>query len=202
MFGNAKSDKLKPVHFRVFAPSDLDACVELYRSNEGSFIPPRGITEFAASLSDGTSLHLIGELEGQIIATGAVLIGPEPRSATLCWGLVRADRHRQGLGTTLLAARMAMMDVPADGMWVQLFAVSSSYTFYERCGFSLAGVHEDEHGERIGVMRLALWPKQAQQIRNRLAVAGVRLPTDYQIPEVRFLPLDEADPASVQEGRG
>ena len=198
MFGSEKNGRLKPVSFRPYLPSDSEAWTGLYRSNEGCFIPAGRFDKYKASLEEGTSLHLVGELDGRIVVAGALLTGPEPRTATLGFGLVDADHHRQGLGTTLLLARLALLPVPTDGMWVQLYAIASSYTFYERFGFSLVGVFEDETATRLGLMQLALWPKQAQRIKDSLFTAGVRLPTDYQIPEVKFLPLTEAEEAQLQ----
>ena len=75
--------KLTPCHLREYQPDDLEACLEIYRSNEPDLLPASGRAAFEQFLSMGTSYFLVIEHDGDLIACGGLELIGDSDTATL-----------------------------------------------------------------------------------------------------------------------
>ena len=144
--------KLAACHIREYQPEDLEACIEVYRSNEPDFLAPEGLENFIEFLKLGTSYYLVIEHDGDVIGCGGLELVGDSDSSTLVYGMVHREYHRRGFGTTLLAARIALLEVedrPID-LWMR--TSTASMPFYGRFGFAY-------HADRSGRARdhASLW---------------------------------------------
>jgi N-acetylglutamate synthase-like GNAT family acetyltransferase len=144
--------KLAACHIREHQPEDLEACIEVYRSNEPDFLAPEGLENFIEFLKLGTSYYLVIEHDGDVIGCGGLELVGDSDSSTLVYGMVHREYHRRGFGTTLLAARIALLEVedrPID-LWMR--TSTASMPFYGRFGFAY-------HADRSGRARdhASLW---------------------------------------------
>jgi len=128
--------KLAACRIREYQPDDLDACLEVYRSNTPDFLSPAGLDNFTEFLQLGTSYYLVIEQDGDIIGCGGLELVGDSDAATLVYGMIHGEYHRRGFGTTLLAARIALLEVedrPVD-LWARMS--TSSMPFYGQYGFA------------------------------------------------------------------
>lgn len=124
----------------------------MFEANTPAFFDPSERAEFAGFLHDpGAYLVLT---DGRVVV-GCGGIAPCGTTATLTWGMVARDRHRQGLGLQLLQARVDL--ARAAGMTALSCETSQhSRGFYERQGFRVTSFTPDGFGpglDRIAMVR-------------------------------------------------
>lgn len=123
---------------RRLQESDVEVCETIYRLNEPGRFPAGYFQKFADWLRNGNSLILVAEQDGDVRAFGGV--NAQDRDgryvAYLSFGMVHPAHHRQGFGTVLLLARLAMLKTTKEFSYAVLTTVGGSETFYERFGFS------------------------------------------------------------------
>lgn len=163
--------KLVRCRIREFHAADLEACLDIHRSNEPDYLEPGGIHGFVEFLARGTSYYLVIEHDGKIIACGGLELAGDADHATLLHGMVHRNYHGQGFGTTLLAARLSLLDYEGDGfvsVWVH--AGLASVPFYGRFGFRLHSVTPNPVGpeRELGVLWLNVTPDEIAAIRAAL----------------------------------
>jgi GNAT superfamily N-acetyltransferase len=155
---------------RPYTPADHGACVELLRTNVPDFALPHEVAEYAEWLARATARgevrYAVTERDGALLACGGLARAETAPVATLCWGLVRRDRHGEGLGTALLRERLRWA---AEDDGVELVAMDTSprtVGFFARFGFRVVATAPDGYGP--GLDRLDLELRLDGSIRARL----------------------------------
>jgi GrpB-like predicted nucleotidyltransferase (UPF0157 family) len=82
--------------------ADREVCLALFDSNTPTFFDMKEKNEFATFLDDQRKRYFVIEESSNVVACGG-WGSRGPRIALLCWGMVRRDHHRRGIGTLLLA---------------------------------------------------------------------------------------------------
>lgn len=162
---------------REYTPEDRDACLAVYLSNEGEYFPEGAAERFADFLEHGTSYMLVVEHEGVIAGCGGLELSGDGPWATLWHGMVHRDRRGLGLGTTLLAARLSLLETEGHPVQVRARAGTSAAPFYGRFGFDLAQVvqHYYATGVHAGILVLNVTPQDVELVRQALASRGVAI---------------------------
>jgi len=164
------------VTLRPYEPTDRDACLAVLRSNLPEYAAPHEVEDFARFLDRFTAwdvVYEVGSRDGEVVACGGFARDAAKGEATFCWGLVRRDLHRQGIGTRLTLTRLARL-VDHEGVeGVRLDTSQRTAAFFARFGFRddkvtpdgyTAGLHRhdmsmllDESTRRAQRQRLAAW---------------------------------------------
>jgi N-acetylglutamate synthase-like GNAT family acetyltransferase len=154
--------KASPCHFREYEPSDREACLAIFHSNEPDFVKPEYLPAFEMLLDQGTSYLLVLEHEGRIVGCGALELRGEGDIATLLFGMIHRDQVGRGFGSSLLAMRLALLAPEGDTMAVSLETGAAAAAFFGSYGFELVSV--GQHGKnreteigRLGLAIPALW---------------------------------------------
>ena len=90
---------------REYQPTDLDSCLDIYRSNVAEFLP-ESIDLLERHLSEPFSYFLVVESSTSVLACGGIDIQADSNSAGLTFGMVRREFHRIGIGSLLTLARL------------------------------------------------------------------------------------------------
>jgi N-acetylglutamate synthase-like GNAT family acetyltransferase len=169
--------KLVRCRIREFHEDDLEACLDIHRSNEPDYLEPGGIHGFVEFLARGTSYYLVIEHEGKIIACGGLELAGDSGHATLLHGMVHRKHHGQGFGTTLLAARLSLLEHEDDLVPVWVHAGLTSVPFYGRFGFSLHSITPNPVGpeRELGIFWLNVSPEEIEAIRAALNQRGIQI---------------------------
>lgn len=135
---------------RGYESRDLDACLALINSNTPKYFANEESDEFADDLTRRDGLpeskrwpFFVLETQGNIRACGGFAIQNDG-VATLVWGMVAANEHRQGLGTALLNYRLQLLRTRA--VRVELDTTPQSFNFYQRFGFQAYKHIKDGYG--------------------------------------------------------
>ncbi|MDJ0910636.1 MAG: GNAT family N-acetyltransferase [Woeseiaceae bacterium] len=140
--------RMPAVTIRPLRDEDIPACHAIYKANEEGRFPDNYFEKFEADLKSDGYLWLVVEDAGELVAVGGVCLH-EYKSGTfgfLAFGMVSPDRHRQGIGSALLLARLAALSAPEGILGVGMTATPATVEFYKSYGFKYAGRSPEEDG--------------------------------------------------------
>lgn len=131
-----------------FQPADRDACLAAFDSNTPQYYHPNEREMFAAFIDSGhylpPRLHRLGAPAGHlyVVTRGVELVACggwylDGALANLSFGTVHRSRHRQGIGTFLLEARLKAIRIDSLAAIVRIRTTPSVQGFYERALFEV-----------------------------------------------------------------
>ena len=171
----ALTRRLVPCTVRDYTPADHDACVAVYQSNTGVAYTEGVLEECLRFLDEGTSYQLVLEREGRVVGCGGLELRGEGPYAHLIFGCIHRDFQRRGLGSTLLAARLSLIEHAGESYALQLEAGADVAPFFAQAGFVVAQVRVNRFGpgQDAGMLVLQIEPAEIDALRRDLAAAGV-----------------------------
>ncbi len=133
---------------RPFTVSDEAACLAIFDSNCPEFLDPSERADYEEFLvSHATSKsYMVIEQSGDIVAGGGIAFYPDDNTGWFCWGLVKRDRHNQGLGRQLTRARIDLALGREGIIRLELDTSQKTKAFYESFGFVTKQVTENGYG--------------------------------------------------------
>jgi ribosomal protein S18 acetylase RimI-like enzyme len=148
---------------RAYREDDHAACVALFQSNVPEYFAAVEIDDFLQTLQQVDRYWVI-ELAGEgIVACGGYDgVDDEPGVAALCWGMVRRDLHRRGLGDFLVRERLRRIDADEDFNAVVIETTRFSCDFYARYGFVVTREQADGFApgyDLVEMRRPVPWPR-------------------------------------------
>lgn len=161
----------RDVRFRIYKPSDEDACLEIYRSLEDGF-PPNGTDDFLGSLRNPDNAFVVAVREGTVVGMGGISLNGEG-TATLIYGLVSPAHQGSGIGTALALLRLCSL--PSDDFSVIIYTLEKPKSFYRRLDFRVAFEWDDEHGQKHPAAMLDLAGFRRDFVLDILRTRGVML---------------------------
>ena len=171
---------------REFRSTDREGCLRIYRDNEPGRFPSGVVPYFENFLARNDYLKLVCCKDEEPIAVGGigVINGLLSLQAWLVFGLVAPSYQRQGVGTTLLLARLAALPTPGKPIRLLLSNVPGSGGFFARFGFALQGqMTVPAHGQRIDVCSAMLDAVGWNTCRRLVGDLGMELGT-LRVPEI------------------
>ena len=121
---------------RDYLPADRAACLAVFDSNVGGSFLMSERADFEKFLDTLPGPYLVVEENDVIIACGGYAPNIDaPDTADLCWGMVRLDLQRTGIGKLLVDARLNRIRAKAAFSSVFLKTSHETSRFYERFGF-------------------------------------------------------------------
>ncbi len=166
--------RLVPCTIRDYTPEDREACLEVYHSNVPDPCPEAILPLCARFLDEGTSYLLVVEHEGRVAGCGGLELRGEGPFAHLFFGFLHKDWQGRGLGTTLLAARLSLIEHEGQDITVHLEAGTEAAGFFGRFGFKLGAVKANVlgPGRDVGHLVLQITPGEIDELGRRLAASG------------------------------
>lgn len=156
---------MRGVALRPWTLADLEGCLALARSNVPDFILPHEVAEYGAWLlrscgpdadrGDACAYFVLEDGAASLAACGGIAFAEGAPVATLCWGLVRRDLHRRGIGTRMIVERLAL--ARARGVEVvAMDTIPASVGFFQRQGFVEVARTRDGYGPGLDRIDLEL----------------------------------------------
>ena len=141
---------------RPYKSTDLEAVVEIFRSNIPKYFGPDEETGLRRFLMDtrGES-YFVGELDDEIIGAGGIASN-EDGTVSLCWGMLRADYIGKGFGRELTEFRLQMVREKFGPSPVVTSTSQHTKGFYEKFGFRVTEHTPDGFGPGIDTCKMRL----------------------------------------------
>ena len=160
------------VRIRPYTPKDEAACLEVFRSNLGKFFAEGEEADFTAHLR-GHHPYLVLEEGPQIVGCGGYALEPDG-SASLCWGMVRRDRHGSGLGMRLLLERLNRIIQLPEVRAIRLDTSQHTCGFFEKLGFVTESVTPSGYGPGLDRYDMSLSLDEVARRRIQTAYQEVQ----------------------------
>jgi len=144
------------MNFRAYSDKDLEAVIEIFRSNIPKYFGPgeeTGLREFLSG--ERGEDYFVGEVGGEAVGCGGIAQN-EDGTVSLCWGMIRSDHLGTGLGRRLTEFRIQRS---REKYGMQPLVISTSQHtqgFYEKFGFHLTEHVPDGFGPGIDICRMRL----------------------------------------------
>lgn len=142
---------------RFYERADFAACQQIFDSNVPTFFAEEERAEFFEFLTHPPGPYLVFEEKGMIVACGG---WANSRTTTneviLCWGMVRHDRHRGGIGASLMEARLTAIFENNSSAIVSLNTSQHSANFFARFGFQTVHMQKDGYAAGIDLVEMKL----------------------------------------------
>lgn len=132
---------------RAYSPADRQSCLRVFASNIPDSFLESERADYAAFLDELPGPYfVVQDDDGEVVACGGFAVDPGTRQADLCWGMVRRDLHRRGIGDLLLRERLSRITSHVDVDAVRLDTTQFTHAYYERVGFQVQRVTPDGYG--------------------------------------------------------
>lgn len=121
--------------FRLFEKSDLDAVVEIFRSNIPRYFTQgeeQGLRDFLND--DRGSDYFVLEHNNEVVGAGGIALNDDD-TVSLCWGMVRADLIGTGLGKMLTEFRIEKARERFGNLPLAISTSQHTEGFYKKLGF-------------------------------------------------------------------
>ncbi|TWI06168.1 acetyltransferase (GNAT) family protein [Luteimonas cucumeris] len=130
-------DEALAVNFQPWRPADRDAGLALFDSNVPKYFAEQERQDFLdhVDVLPGPYFLLMDAGDSPVGCGGYAREKDRPGSAALCWGMIRGDRHGQGLGDALLRFRLDQIAVDPAFHEVRIETSQFSRGFFARYGF-------------------------------------------------------------------
>jgi GNAT superfamily N-acetyltransferase len=140
---------------RAYEPADRAAALACFRSNVPKYFTAQEEDWFVSALDEPDGPNFVVVCDGQVVGFGGYEVSDTYNHAVLVFGQIHADLHRRGLGSQLLAHRIAHLRQHArPTKYLIIDTTLQAAPFYVRQGFEI--VAHWRQGFRDGVDKVDL----------------------------------------------
>lgn len=159
---------MNPPVARAYRQDDHAACVALFQSNVPEYFAAVELGDFLQTLREVDRYWVIEQAGEGIVACGGYdAVDDQAGVAALCWGMVRRDLHRRGLGDFLVGERLRRIDADGGFNAVVIETTRFSCDFYARYGFEVTREQADGFApgyDLVEMRRPVPWPQGARDV--------------------------------------
>lgn len=146
------------MNIRPYQPSDLDAVVAIFRSNIPKYFGPEEEPGLYSFMNDRLEDYYVVEVDDEIVGCGGIALNTDidPKTVSLCWGMVREDHLGTGLGKVLTEFRIKLAQEKYPGIALTIGTSQHTEGFYRKFGFVTVEHTPDGYGPGIDMCRMRL----------------------------------------------
>ena len=133
-----------------YSVCDFDNCVNIFKSNIPEYFAKNELSEFKDYLNNiskttngWTDSFFILELDKKLVGCAGIGLNKSKKIASLSWGMVDINYHRNGFGTLLTNYRLNLLKSVNLNLEISLDTSQYSYLFYEKFGFKIVDIEND-----------------------------------------------------------
>jgi len=119
------------------------ACIEILKSNLGKYFAKEEVADFILFLQNNTSnnQYFVGLLNDEIVSCGGW--EEQANGCYLRWGMVSREKHKEGLGSSLLKFRLAQIAEQHGSVDIYINTSGQAHKFYEHFKFETISTQKD-----------------------------------------------------------
>lgn len=142
---------------RPYLNTDRTACLQIFKGNCPQYFDLAELTGFERWLTgqDQNKLayqhtevekYFVIEAEKQVVGCGGYYLAAASPTASMTWGMIHADFHKQGLGQQLFQYRLEELHAAYLNHEIALDTSQHTFRFFERFGFEVTSIKPNGYG--------------------------------------------------------
>lgn len=140
---------------RQYRESDIDAVVEIFRSNIPKYFGPSEEPELREFLAAFGELYSVIEVDGNVVGAGGIGLNDDD-TVSLCWGMVHREHLGTGVGKILTQYRIERSREVFGDMPIVTSTSQLTEGFYERFGLKTFERNKDAFGPGLDECKMRL----------------------------------------------
>ena len=157
------------MNIRPYRKQDQKACLEIFDSNCPTFFDPserllfnNWLTNIGQDIPPRENMnpyyYYVAEERGELIAAFGFYGLKNTNEARLSWGMVRRDRHGEGIGTAIFQYRFNAVKKTMPNHQLKLDTSQLTFQFYNRMGFEVLLTEKDGYGKGLDRIEMVFKP--------------------------------------------
>lgn len=138
---------------RPYVASELEAVVEVFRSNIPKYFVASEEQELREFLAECAENYYVIELEGEIVGSGGIALNDDD-TVSLCWGMVHERHLGTGLGKLLANYRIERSRAVFGDRAIVTSTSQHTEGFYDKFGFVTIEHTPDGFGPGIDICKM------------------------------------------------
>ncbi|ASZ11841.1 GNAT family N-acetyltransferase [Chitinophaga pendula] len=142
---------------RPYNANDKQACITVFKSNMPKYFGTAELPDFDKFLDDylsrntapETEQYYVISLDDTVIGCGGYHIDRHKMEASLTWGMVDQQYHKQGIGKRLFVYRVMAIQEVCPACRIRLDTSQHVFPFFEKLGFVITGITTDGYGQGL-----------------------------------------------------
>jgi len=152
---------------RRYTLADRTTCVAILESNTPRFFAHRDREDFLSFLDAPAGIYsVLEDNNSAIIGCGGIATRNKGQEGILTWGMIHADRHRQGWGKLLALTRLRQLSGIPSVQKVTINTSNETVGFYSTLDFRVTNYRPNYYSE--GLHRYDMELLIDDDIRRRL----------------------------------
>lgn len=140
---------------RQYRESDIDAVVEIFRSNIPKYFGPSEEPELREFLAAFGELYSVIEVDGNVVGAGGIGLNDDD-TVSLCWGMVHREHLGTGVGKILTQYRIERSREVFGDKPIVTSTSQLTEGFYERFGLKTFERNKDAFGPGLDECKMRL----------------------------------------------
>lgn len=133
------------IRFEPYRSVDLESCVQIFESNIPEFFRDHEVPGYRRYLEQHATGRYWCVYEGdELVGCGGIHVADDGH-ARLCYGMIRADRHKHGYGRALAEFRIAEIHKDPRAVSIGLDTSQHHPEFFAKFGFVPVSVEKDKY---------------------------------------------------------
>jgi len=144
-------------NIRTYIPADHTACIDMFKSNCPGYFDPselqllerwlgaRDAGKILHPASDGDFFYVL-EHESKLVGCGGFYVTKGEQKASMVWGMVHKNYHKQGFGKQLFLFRLNELERSFPSHSVVLDTSQHTFGFFEKLGFYVTSIKPNGYG--------------------------------------------------------
>jgi len=139
---------------RPYVAKDRTVCIQIFKSNCPKYFANSELADFevwlngqdqkkSAYLNSKVEKYFVIEEDKKVIGCGGYYIASDKLIASMAWGMIHHDFHKQGLGQQLFQFRLDEIKKAHPNYDVSLNTSQYTFRFFEQFGFKVTKIASD-----------------------------------------------------------
>lgn len=142
------------ITIRLYTVADKITLLELLTLNVPKYFAEEEIEDFRLYLDHEVELYYVAQRNNQIVGAGGINFEENRSIAKISWDFIHPEYQQAGIGTRLLAHRLAVLQTMDDVKRIFVRTSQLAYPFYQKNGFVLLETVKDYWAEGFDLYRM------------------------------------------------
>lgn len=163
---------------RNYTATDKSTCIDIFKSNQPKFFAEHELVDFIDFLDEDPQPYYCLVDSETVVGCGGYWVDLDNKQASLTWGMIKNNRHGEGLGKRLTVYRLHTICISKQADTIRIDTSQHTFEFYKKLGFIVDKITPDGYTKGLHQydMTLPITPATSQKIREQFNLLELQSP--------------------------